>query len=267
MSSSVPIGEFSRMTHLTVKALRHYQDVGLLAPDAVDPGTGYRRYTVAQVPTALLIGRLRALDLPVPAVREVLEAPSTVERDAVLAAHLDRMERELERTRSIVASLRDLLVTPRPEVSYRTLPPEPAMAIRATVVAADIEAWSTATFTALGEALGRAGITPAGPGSATYGTPFFTDGVGEVTAFIPVAADAPVVGGPERLMIPGGRYAVAVHAGPYRDLDRSYAALGAHVAGHAVLAEGPIRERYLIGPPDVVDEAEFRTEICWPIAA
>lgn len=80
MSNSIPIGEFSRMTHLTIKALRHYQEAGLLAPDEVDPVTGYRRYTVAQVPTALLVGHLRSLDLPVPAVREVLLASSPAER-------------------------------------------------------------------------------------------------------------------------------------------------------------------------------------------
>lgn len=43
MSTLITIGDFSRMTHLSVKALRHYHDVGLLEPVEVDPSSGYRR--------------------------------------------------------------------------------------------------------------------------------------------------------------------------------------------------------------------------------
>lgn len=60
------IGDFSRMTQLSVKTLRHYHDVGLIAPHYVDPSTGYRYYSYDQVPTAQVVTRLRALDMPVP---------------------------------------------------------------------------------------------------------------------------------------------------------------------------------------------------------
>ena len=49
MDVLLTIGEFSKMTYLSVKALRHYHDVGLLAPALVDPGTGYRRYASSQI--------------------------------------------------------------------------------------------------------------------------------------------------------------------------------------------------------------------------
>ena len=81
--------------------------------------------------------------------------------------------------------------------------------------------------------------------------------MGEVTAYVPVE------GGPQR--IPGGAYAVAVHAGPFVDFDKTYAALGSHVAAHETAAPGPIREIYLVSPPDTTDEASYRTEVCWPI--
>lgn len=38
------IGRFAHLSGLTVHALRHYDDVGLLTPDVVDPASGYRRY-------------------------------------------------------------------------------------------------------------------------------------------------------------------------------------------------------------------------------
>jgi DNA-binding transcriptional MerR regulator len=64
MSVLVSIGDFSRMTHLSVKALRFYHDQGLLEPARIDPATGYRFYEPAQVPLAQVIRRFRDLDMP-----------------------------------------------------------------------------------------------------------------------------------------------------------------------------------------------------------
>ena len=61
MASHVSIGDFSRITHLSVKTLRHYHDVGLVEPDHVDPGSGYRYYSHTQIPTAQVVRRLREL--------------------------------------------------------------------------------------------------------------------------------------------------------------------------------------------------------------
>jgi len=64
MESLLPIGRFSRLTGLTVKALRHYDEVGLLRPAAVDPETGYRQYAPRQLVRAEAIRQLRRLELP-----------------------------------------------------------------------------------------------------------------------------------------------------------------------------------------------------------
>ena len=70
MTATVTVGEFSRLTHLSVKTLHHYHEIGLLAPASVDPSSGYRRYGTTQVETALLIRRLRELRMPLPEVRD-----------------------------------------------------------------------------------------------------------------------------------------------------------------------------------------------------
>ena len=54
------IGEFSRLSRLTVTTLRHYDEIGLLPPAEVDRATGYRYYDAEQLPTALRIGVLRS---------------------------------------------------------------------------------------------------------------------------------------------------------------------------------------------------------------
>src|SRR5215469_5263797 len=109
MSTLLGIGDFARMTFLSVKALRHYHEVGLLPPAEIDPDSGYRRYRLEQVPTAQVIRRLRELGMSLDEVRAVIEAPDVGVRNAAIGAHLRRMEDELEETRETVRSLRLLL--------------------------------------------------------------------------------------------------------------------------------------------------------------
>lgn len=58
------IGRFAQLSGLSIHALRHYDDVGLLEPAVVDADTGYRRYQRGQIQRARLIGSLRWIDLP-----------------------------------------------------------------------------------------------------------------------------------------------------------------------------------------------------------
>lgn len=267
MNASVAIGEFSRLTHLSVKMLRHYHEIGLLEPHEVDPATSYRRYGVDQVPTALLIARLRHLEMPLPEIATVVRAESDESRNAIIAAHLRRMEDELARTRDIVGSLRRLLSQPAIayDVSHADLPEQRVAAIIAQVNRADIGPWCDETFTRLYGSFAAAGIQPAGPGAATYDNAFFAEDVGEVVAYLPVAG--PVPADLTGLTLPGGRFAVTMHRGEFSDLDRTYAALGSYVAEHERLADGPVREIYLAGPGDVPNSADYLTRLCWPIAA
>jgi DNA-binding transcriptional MerR regulator len=93
------IGQFARASGLTAKALRHYDAVGLLTPAVVDTGNGYRRYSVDQLPTARLIRKLRALELPVAEVHRLLDLHEN-DTDALAAellAHRKRLESRVVR--------------------------------------------------------------------------------------------------------------------------------------------------------------------------
>src|SRR4051794_33225223 len=98
MDAELSIGAFSRMTFLSVKALRHYHEIGLLAPASIDPDSGYRQYSVAQVPIAQVIRRLRDLGMPLGEIGTIVRAPDVDTRNATIIAHLQRMEDELART-------------------------------------------------------------------------------------------------------------------------------------------------------------------------
>lgn len=68
------IGDFSRLTLVTVKALRHYDRLGLLKPAEVDPATGYRFYTSAQLPQLNRILALKELGFSLDQIKHLLEA-------------------------------------------------------------------------------------------------------------------------------------------------------------------------------------------------
>src|SRR5947199_8397522 len=74
VTTLLTIGDFSRMSYLSVKALRHYHETGLLEPARVDPDSGYRLYDATQVRTAQVIRRFRELGMPIEQVKEVLNA-------------------------------------------------------------------------------------------------------------------------------------------------------------------------------------------------
>ena len=91
------VGQLARRVGLTAKALRHYDRIGLLRPESVDPTTGYRLYGTDQVEPARRVQVLRSVDVPLEQVRECLADPSLV--PAVLAAHRTRLQARLDRVR------------------------------------------------------------------------------------------------------------------------------------------------------------------------
>jgi DNA-binding transcriptional MerR regulator len=260
------IGEFSKMTYLSVKALRHYHDVGLLEPVDIDSATGYRRYSTAQVSTAHVIRRFRDLDMPLDRVRAVLDAPDVASRNEAILTHLRHMQHQLERTHTTVASLQVLLedVHRTSTVTRRFIRPTSTLAITETVGFDDSGDWCSSAFDELHRELAGAGLTSAGPDGALYFADFFELGHGKVTAFVPVVGDSDSAGRATRLDLPGVDVAVLVHEGPFADLDRTYGALGTHVALQRIGVDGPIREHYVVAGADI-EPSDHRTEVCWPI--
>ena len=268
MDQSLSIGEFARLTHLPVKTLRHYHQVGVLVPASVDPATGYRRYDTDQVEAAHLARRLRALSMPLPEVRVVLATPDEASRNRAILDYLERMERDLDRTRAAVSSLRSFLEASAPAlaIEHRDVAAQVSLARRATVDRSDIGAWCAETYPILDQAVAAQGLTATRPGGALYDRSWFERGHGEVVAFVPVATTPVAEHGLVPFEVPAARLAIAVHAGPFDDLDRTYGSLGTAVATSGLGAAGPIREHYLVSPAESEDPRDWRTEVCWPIA-
>lgn len=108
------IGEFSERSGLSPKRLRTYAAEGLLAPAAVDPGSGYRYYAPGQVADAQVIDALRQANVPLADIRAFMHRPSREQLDAwetQLHTDANARRRGLTLARSLLTAGEDPLVT------------------------------------------------------------------------------------------------------------------------------------------------------------
>ena len=268
MRSTLAIGDFSQATHLSVKTLRHYHQIGLLEPVEVNPDTGYRRYATEQIAIAQVIRRFRNLDMPLEQIHAVLAAPDPETRNTLISSHLARLEADLARTQSAVASLRDLLQHPHAvaPITHRRMRATDTAAISDVIDVADALLWYQGALGELHATLAGQGVPAAGPAGGIYANELFADERGQATVFVPVRAPVRPMGRIKPLAVPAVELAVILHTGPHEaDIDRAYGALATYVTEHALALDGPIREYYLTGPTDTADQTEWKTEIGWPI--
>ncbi|SDK03573.1 protein phosphatase [Nocardioides sp. YR527] len=101
----VNIGDFARETGLTPKALRLYDDLGLLPPAEVDAISGYRRYASDQVERARLVAALRLVGMPLARIREVVDMPA-----ALAAVEVETYWRQVEADTSTRRTMVSVLV-------------------------------------------------------------------------------------------------------------------------------------------------------------
>ena len=266
-ASLLSIGDFSRATHLSVKTLRYYHQEGVLEPTEIDEGSGYRRYSVEQIPTAQVIHRFRDLGMPVEDVRRVISAPDPAARNALISRHLQRLEEELGRTQAAVASLRDLLDHPSTEwpVEHRRVPAMRVAAITEDVETAQVGAWYQGALGELYGTVSAQGLALSGVAGGVYADGLFADERGEATVYLPVSGVVRELGRVRQRELPAVELAVVTHDGPDAGVDRAYGALADYVTRHALAVAGPIREFYPVGRQQTSDAAAWRTEIGWPI--
>ena len=104
----IPIGRFSVVTRLSLKALRYYDEKGILTPKAKDPFTGYRYYTGDQITVGVKISTLTGLGFSLEETTGILEAEEKGDHDAVeerLKARLSETMTEINRLERIAALL------------------------------------------------------------------------------------------------------------------------------------------------------------------
>ncbi|MFC9433448.1 MerR family transcriptional regulator [Nocardia sp. NPDC057030] len=104
----ITIGVLARASGLTASALRFYDDCGLLPPARVDPLTGYRYYTEDQRERAMLIRRLRAIEVPLESISEILSG-DVGRAERVLDAHVGELKRRAVAAAVVAESIKRTL--------------------------------------------------------------------------------------------------------------------------------------------------------------
>jgi DNA-binding transcriptional MerR regulator len=110
MKTSYSIGEFSKVTGLSVKALRFYHERGILIPSSVDETTGYRFYDAAKVEKTRVIMRLRQMEFSIEDIAAVLGECSD---EGDILNYLERqknvLQQRIQEDRDIVRSLNEII--------------------------------------------------------------------------------------------------------------------------------------------------------------
>jgi len=113
------IGDFARAAGLTPKALRLYDELGLLRPVEVDEHSGYRRYAHAQLERARLVATLRLVGMPLARIEQVLDG-SRAEMARAVSAYWVQVEADTATRRDIVATLVHHLRNEEPAMTTST---------------------------------------------------------------------------------------------------------------------------------------------------
>jgi DNA-binding transcriptional MerR regulator len=262
----MPIGRLARLSRLTVKALRLYDAEGLLVPAWIDPGSGYRYYSVEQVRTATTIALLRSLGMPLARVRDAIEAPDEAALARVLDSERARAARELAEREQALQSIERLARAPgrvRYDVAIGEQPARRLVGLSATVAADRVDVDTAVLCARVVELLGGSGVS-LGEGLVAL-FPLDLSEAFEVIAGAVVPRSTSVTGTVE-LELPAGVWASTLHVGPYGELALGYTALLEHVRERGHEPRGPIAETYL-SDPSTVPPRELVTRLAVPLAA
>jgi DNA-binding transcriptional MerR regulator len=123
------IGEFARLGGVSIRTLRHYDEIGLLRPATVDPDTGYRGYSAAQLGQINRIMALKELGLSLTQVRLMLDGVTLGELGGMLLLRRAQLEHELDQHKNwllgIEARLRSIAREddmPADDIVAKTIP-------------------------------------------------------------------------------------------------------------------------------------------------
>ncbi|MER0443543.1 MerR family transcriptional regulator [Streptomyces sp. Edi4] len=196
-------GEFARRSRLSPKALRLYEQLGLLVPDEVDGANRYRRYRAGRLADARLIVWLRRLDMPLADVARVLAAPAA-ERAGHVSAYWEAAEARFAAQRHLAAHVRDLVsgneggFAMTSAVNTRDIPAQLVLSEQRHITPEELPGWIGAAMDRLG-AVAEAVGGPAGPAFVVYHGEVNHDSDGPVEICVPVdAASADRLSAPTR---------------------------------------------------------------------
>jgi DNA-binding transcriptional MerR regulator len=243
------IGEFSKITGLTVKTLRFYHEEGLLEPTCVDDQSGYRYYDSSKIEAARVISFLRSLEFSVAEIRDLLQASDDRELLAALERQRQAIDEKIRRLKHVAQSLDQFLAAQKEskmlatattfQCVEKTLEPMLIAAVR-----------MHAPYQNCGQGFSKIGkqfwSQICGPALMLIYDHEFKE-IADFETAMPIKKGKPVPGINVR-ELPGGRCVSLLHKGPFDQLGRSYEKILAYAKEKGYCIQTPCREVYLKGP-------------------
>ncbi|HEX2988302.1 MAG TPA: MerR family transcriptional regulator [Chloroflexota bacterium] len=265
------IGDFSKLTQLSVKALRYYDEIGLLKPTEVDRFTGYRYYSVQQLPRLNRLLALKDLGLSLDQIANMLDGdlPAAQIRGMLRLKQAEiqqRVDEERGRLARVEARLREIEregTMSNYDVVTKKIEPQLVASLRRVVPS---YGQVGPLFGELYATAGRRGLKPTDAPIAVYYDPEYREKDVDVEACAPIdpssAQQAPDI----VRELPGIDTAACIlHQGSYETLVNSYTALHQWLEANGYQICGPNREIYLHTPEMEGGNSAMMTEIQFPI--
>jgi DNA-binding transcriptional MerR regulator len=268
----IRIGDFARLSQVSIVTLRHYDEIGLLKPVAVDDWTGYRYYSAAQLPRLNRILALKDLGLSLEEIDQVLGGGITMDRlremlelkQAEVEGHLAEEQRRLAR---IAARLRQIELEDTMSnysVVLKTVPATLIASRRVTIPTNDqVPVYLDAAYKEVYSYVKQQSARQAGACFAVWHQPadVYANEVAE--AALPIDRHVP---GTERVNVyelPETQVASAVHHGAFENFVQLHATLLEWVEANGYRIVGPYREIYIQHQQD--DMTDSTTEVQYPV--
>lgn len=259
------IGEFSKLSHITVKALRFYEKEGLLIPRAVDQWTGYRLYETGQLEDAAAIKSYRQLGLTIDEIRAIVHG---ADRRAILASKAETLKTQKEDIDARLSIISHILEDE--EMKYQVTVKEIPAAI---VYYSEVKVKNYSDMMEIIPALGTECMA-LNPGMKCANPPYefceYLDGEHKETDILIRHNEAVEKFGQEggRIKfreVPAVKVLSLFHKGAYDEIGEAYAYLMKYAEENGYKAAGLSRECYIDGIWNKENVADWLTEIQLPI--
>ena len=265
------IGEFSKLSRISTRMLRHYDEIGLLTPEETDPFTGYRYYSEAQLITAGRINALKDMGFKLCGAAELLERWE--DRETLERRLLDRREEAQHQAEEAARRLRLLdtaierLRKDEPmkyDVTVKTIPERYVASVRQILPSYDLEGHLWSVF------LKETAHLHIQDGDPCLCTALFYDGEYkekdvDVEIQKSVKGTYPDTEHVKFKTVPAVQVASAVCKGSYDQIGEVNAAVAAWVEANGYAFDGIAFNIYHVSPHETKNPEEFVTEVCYPV--
>jgi DNA-binding transcriptional MerR regulator len=262
------IGEFSRITRLSIKTLRYYHEEGLLAPSFVDQDSGSRYYNDKSRARARMIRELRALDFSIKDIKEIVQNCEDdsdmynyfVNKSREISGRIESYRRIEERLTSMIRLEEEVfMLNKSQEIQIKQVGEQLIASIRFKGIYSD-------TGKKFGLLFKECGRFVCGRPFSMYYDEGYKEQDADIEACVPVSKSASGGDAAYRKLAPA-RVVSIIHVGSYETIGEAYEKIYNYAKKNNLSYAGPAREIYVKGPGMFFagNPKKYITEIQFPI--